>query len=700
MTIPDPPIQFPAGLLGWAGHRSGGVRRLFDQSSGRPSGVVIQTNLLRRLETWVDELVDGAVNAPRIVLLVGGPGNGKTEAVESTIHAFDRKFNGGNTLAQAFRPLFAPVLGRAVPRLASVDIAAQFKESFISALSIVQDASVTDPTFPSRSPALLLVDDLSKFVADSSAGVYLACVNRGVLDDALTAAIDGGQVVVQGLLEDIVRAVGLSPSAPSCWPLERHSTIAVWPMDVESLLVTSVSGDDPPAKQLLDSATHAKAWPEYGKCPAGNKCPFCLSRKLLVDNSHQAQLLQILRWYELATMKRWSFRDLFSLVSFLLAGEPRSGIDEKLSPCEWAAKLVKIQSSATSKPDALRLQAPFLLVASQYQHALFGRWPRLTGRGFRNDLKELKMEGNSTLMGLQHFLSGGRGLAVSATLEPQLVGINEFLDPALADPDEKVEIGLQTVVRLRDIDARFSQSTQSGLSFLKQFDCLSVLEVDLLQLLAKADDDLGEGEARRRRPATASRLQSFVREFACRMVRRTLGVRTGLVREAATLNKFQVVIDGDNTLLHDAAKQVETLLNEKDRFVVTLNTTFGEPLPPELRRAVLTTDRQKVKPRVSPTDGRPTASLKFLTVGAGDSVNSIPMTYELFKSVSELRVGMMPASLPRTVVAMLDTTRARLSGQIVRDENLLESSEIRIGLRKDVIVRDLEKFIVRQEDGK
>ena len=126
----------------------------------------------------------------------------------------------------------------------------------------------------------------------------------------------------------------------------------------------------------------------------------------------------------------------------------------------------------------------------------------------------------------------------------------------------------------------------------------------------------------------------------------------------------------------------------------------GEPLPPELRRAVLTTDRQKVKPRVSPTDGRPTASLKFLTVGAGDSVNSIPMTYELFKSVSELRVGMMPASLPRTVVAMLDTTRARLSGQIVRDENLLDGSEIRIGLRKDVIVRELNKFIVRQEDGK
>jgi hypothetical protein len=308
------------------------------------------------------------------------------------------------------------------------------------------------------------------------------------------------------------------------------------------------------------------------------------------------------------------------------------------------------------------------------------------------------MEGHPTLMGLHHFLSGGRGLAVPATLEPQLVGLSESLDPALADPDEEVEVSSRTAVPLRDIDARFSQSTREGLQFLRRYRCLTVLEVDLLQQLAEADDDLGEGEARRRRPATASRLQSFIREFACRLVRRTIGVRSGVVRDAATLKAFQAVIDGDEQLLHDSVKQVEGLLNEKDRFVVTLNTTFGEPLPPEPRRAVLTTDRQKVRPLESRAVGRPTASLRFLSVGAGASFQSIPMTYELFRSVRELRAGMMPASLPRPVVALLDTTRARLSGQIVRDDNLLDGAEIRIGLRSEVIVRELNKFIVRQED--
>ena len=310
------------------------------------------------------------------------------------------------------------------------------------------------------------------------------------------------------------------------------------------------------------------------------------------------------------------------------------------------------------------------------------------------------MEGHPTLMGLHHFLSGGRGLGTPATLEPQLVGLNESLDPALADPDEEVEVSSRTAIRLRDIDARFSQSTREGLQFLRRYRCLSVLEVDLLQRLSEADDELGEGEARRRRPAIASRLQGFVREFACRLVRRTLGVRSGVVRDASTLKSFQAVIDGDEQLLHESVKQVEGLLNDKDRFVVTLNTTFGEPLPPEPRRAVLTTDKQRVRPREARAVGRPAASLRFLTVGAGASVQSIPMTYELFKSVRELRAGMMPASLPRPVIALLDTTRARLSGQIVRDENLLDGAEIRIGLRSEVIVLELNKFIVRQEDGR
>jgi len=41
--------EYPAALIEWAGHHSGGVRRLFDDGSGRPSKAVVKTNLLARL---------------------------------------------------------------------------------------------------------------------------------------------------------------------------------------------------------------------------------------------------------------------------------------------------------------------------------------------------------------------------------------------------------------------------------------------------------------------------------------------------------------------------------------------------------------------------------------------------------------------------------------------------------------------------
>jgi hypothetical protein len=173
------------------------------------------------------------------------------------------------------------------------------------------------------------------------------------------------------------------------------------------------------------------------------------------------------------------------------------------------------------------------------------------------------------------------------------------------------------------------------------------------------------------------------------------------VRNRDILANFQRVIEGDASLLHDAVKQVEGLLNERDHFVVTLNTTFGEPLPPEQRRATLITEKQRVRPRQLPGTDRPAASLRFLGVGSGLSSQSIPLTYELFKSVRELRRGMMPASLPRPVIALLDTTRARLAGTIVRDEDLLEGAEIHIGVRDDVIVRERSEFVVaaKEDDG-
>lgn len=689
---------FPAGLLDWAGHRTGGVRRLFYSASGRPSGEVIRTRLLNRLEDWTESIAQDITNVPKVVLLVGGPGNGKTEAIEFTICGLDEALGLSGRLINILESQFLANNDQPAPRLAKVALFELSNGRFSFDISIVQDASASDASNPGLSPASLLVENIEQLLEERRDNIYLACVNRGILDDALIAATEGKRSGAQALLETIVRSVGMGPDAPSCWPLSGYPSIAVWPMDVESLIMET-ENQQSPANQLLTIATNPTLWPATGTCPAGDRCPFCTSRALLSGEPYKSSLLKILRWYELASGKRWSFRDLFSLLSYMLAGVPADDANtQHYNPCDWAARLQDLASKSNGKPDSLRLSAPFLLVASQYQHAIFGGWPSAGIRNFRRDLKELKLQDNPTLLGLYYFLASSRGHSVPPTLESQLIGLSEHLDPAIADPDMKVEVSARTVITFRDIDTRFSQSVGEGLSFIQKYKCLTPLEIDLLKMLASADQELSEGDVVRHKPAVAARVRALVRDFSCRLVRRSIGVRAAVIHDALLLADFQKVIDGEITLLHEAVNQVRSLLNEKERFVTTLNTTFGEPLPPVQRRVVLTTDNQKVK-IMEPANGeRPIGAIRFLSVGGGDKPQSIPLTYELFKSVRELRMGMIPASLPRAVVALLDTTRARLAGKIVRDEEMLEGGEIKIGLRKDVIVREFGAFLVKQAD--
>ena len=691
--------SFPGGLLDWAGHRAGGVRRLFDAGSGRPSGALIETALLQRLREWAGLVARAKAGTPRIVLLVGGPGNGKSEAVENTIRELENALAIDGELQAILRPLFMPTDGRTVPRLARVDFSKIPGCASKLSLTLVQDASVTDPLLPGKSAASLLVDDLANALVSGDQHVYLACVNRGVLDEALIHATDGRHQVPHALLESIVRAVATTSAAPPCWPLARFPAVAVWPMDVESLFVARSPTESigSPASQVISLATAERRWPGLGTCAAGEKCPFCRSRALLGSDPHRESALRILRRYELATGKRWSFRDLFSLVSFLLAGSPPDDARVTSNPCEWAAALVELDEKGTGRPESRRLAAPFLLVASQYQHVLFGRWRKPAGGGIRAALRELKLDGHPTLLGLHHFLSRPRSASIPATLRGQLTGLCDALDPTFADPDLEVDVSTRNKVWLRDLDAAFSHSVREGFASVRKFHGLSPLETDLLSRLANADDELDAPTVRRRASTTARRLQMLVRDFASRLVRRSLGCRSGVVRDFSTLQEFELVVDGEEQLLHQAVRHVEGLLNKDERFVVALNTTFGEPLPPTHRRVVLTTAKQKVRPAKPAGVGRPDSDIRFLTVGSNTSTQSIPLTYELFRSVRELQRGMLAASLPGTVIALLDTTRARLAGGIVRDEELLDESAIRVGNRPDTIVRELGRFLIRKD---
>lgn len=674
------PPPFPNGLLDWAGNRGGGVRRLFDERSGRPGEVVFETNLLHRLRDWVSRLAAGEDGVPRVVLLVGGPGNGKTEAVEATVEHLDTALGCAGRLAASLSKSYHPASG-IVPRLISVDAGTLASPPRALQLGVVQDASVGGHA--GHTAAMLLVEELDQAISAADSA-YLCCVNRGVLDDAMIHAIDTGLGRSQDLLEEIARAVSLAPDAPACWPLGGFPSVAVWPMDAESLIEPTDTGEEAPARKILHRAVDPTLWMEEGACAAGPACPFCSSRRLLASPREADSLLTMLRWFELGTGKRWTFRDLFSLTSYLLAGSGSGQGALSSEPCTWAAKMLEADKEAAlgGRPRRESSAAIFWLVAAQYQHALFNRWDKRVAASLLRDIRELGLQDQSpTAMGLHYFLQSRSGGHAPAMIAPLLDGLVDLLDPAMASPDAEVVLW-GGATRLGELDTRFSRSVREGLEFAISRRALSANERLLLERLAGLDELLSNPKLRLKKPTAATRIQRLVRDFSCRLARRSVGARQAIVPSAVTLETFQRVVadaDGHGHDLREIANQVEDLLNNDHNFDVSLTTTFGQPLPPARRRATLVVSRRRVAPRFATHQGRPRPSICFLDVELGATAQPVALTYELFKAVTELESGLSPASLPRSVLALLDTTRARMSGWIVRDREVRERPLILLG---------------------
>jgi hypothetical protein len=248
-----------------------------------------------------------------------------------------------------------------------------------------------------------------------SACAYVACVNRGVLDDALILAIERDDQAVGDLIKTVVQSVSLGARPIDCWPLAGYPGVAVWPMDVESL-AEEAEGKPSSASQILAVATEATAWVDYGTCAAGEFCPFCTNRKLLSGEPHRSSFIRILRWYELASGKRWNFRDLFSLTAYLLAGSIELDSKKAYQPCDWALELAQPSDSSPKKREVKRVRGLFKLVSAQYQHSMFGAWPVERATALRNAIRELKLEDQPALVGLQQFLSLDKRKEATSTL--------------------------------------------------------------------------------------------------------------------------------------------------------------------------------------------------------------------------------------------------------------------------------------------
>lgn len=654
----------------WAGHRNGGVRRPFVDETGRPTENQIKTNIVKKLDSWVSDIVSNKSGTPNVVLLVGGPGNGKTDAVEGCIDAFDKKLKS-TKLREKFSKEYDVSTSQLCPRKVSIRETISNEYEWID---LVQDATEGDP-HKSKSAEMALVNDLKLALDKKSKRILLCCVNRGILASARDEAISEGEDDVKELIEKMTNAVACNSENEQCWPLEKHEHIAVWPMDIESLVAMQDDGKSY-AHEMFEKAIDPSKW--NTKC-SNVECPFCLNAKLLRDDPDRlSALIKTLRAFELATGKRWTFRDLFSLISYILAGEADEFKDDSnpqtlITPCQWAENIIKNEIKRGSLD--MKLTGYFKLLSRLYYHRLFSGFP------IKYKAEEMEKEihkGGTIKSGLNavgKIVDQNKSLTYGNTKTQQTDLSNllqtlfvKEMDPLFAE--KKSEFNSRKFEQVND---DYSVSISNGNKSVKSE--ISILDMEFLEIIAQFEEELLSEDFVNNAPKESLRL---LKNVATAIWRRSVGAKNAIHKNHIVIEEYEQLLvayrkqvsDRDSNqkqLIKRIKASLKKYLSEEKGFRAGHATTFGQPLS-KSERSVFVEYESIVKvtlpdPGLSGSETYPEASMPYLKVDGID----VPLTFDIFCALKKLDKGIDSASLHEKIFARLDLVKAQVSGKMAKN---------------------------------
>ena len=463
-------------------------------------------------------------------------------------------------------------------------------------------------------------------------------------------------------------------------------------MDIESLVSDSSNGKSV-SNEIFLSALAPEKW---GYCDIPNgRCPFCENAKMLLKGELFTNVIKYLRYYELASCKRWTFREIFSLVSHIMVGDDELVHDGKAQePCLWARKQLELAQQSSARTAAAAGRAPFALCSRLFHHRLFPRWPRLNFGQFRVARTLLSRPGAS--IGDQYARDffgwldrAGHTKSVHGDDVHSILSssFGETLDPALAQSDCKLFEKDGTNVVVRDIDEAFSLSVEAGFQLVNSR--IHPLERDVLKRMSMADEALFEENVPRIRIQEAQLLQSTIRHFCCNLAKRSIGCRAGVCRDLEMFESFDKARN-NSSQLRDVRRQLQDLLRDGHRSLVSLVTTFGQPNANKSRRVELSSAEIKVKDvQIAVTNSRPLPPMPFLRIDR----RPVAVTFQLFKAMERASQGLYTDCLGEELFALLDSVRSMVAGERVRDFDILDDAEILIGeTRTTIEYRDGQFF--------
>ena len=661
--------NFPQELFNWAGHKKGGVKKAFDVTSGRPNGRVIQTSLTNKIHEWVDSFNK---NSPRIILLVGAPGNGKTDSLEYLVHRIDEKYqtNYFESISKLIKQN-----GDLLQRKISIQFTeGPFKDH---ELTIVQDASTGSDNISSEQ---CLINDLDYSLNNNS--VYIVCVNRGILAEAVNAAETCNKEVYR-ILNRIIQSLTQYITPLPLWPLDDvdpiFRKIAIWPMDVESLVKPQEEIQSTPGFQLISEAVNEDRW-KCSTCTVNkNLCPFFQNKLALQESDKLKSLLQLLSDFEIISNKRWTFRDLFSLTSYLIVGSEHEYGKKNL--CEWVKEKQLLLNGQEIKD---RINSIWEFNRQLYHFKLFSKWPSFISISRSNKLEINSILNYSKLT--KELFANFTNIISKNNYRPDIARIldNLFFDNIDPSQFSNEDFTVPNINRnLREIEAHFSFSVDAGYNLVNSY--LNPIERLLFENLVEIEKHL-DTKARFETSISSKRIDQIlvlVRSVAIRYFKRLYFSGLGISKDEIYLSEFRklnLIDDGSQVKLKQVRDLFDKLIQESNGLSLVLNSSISQPKMVIENQISISLRRIQIKHSYinDKINDVPRNNVRVFTIEFKEKY-FIPLTYQLYKALIQLNEGLSPSSLPQEVLSMLDSIKSKLAGIIVRDVEILQNAKFIIG---------------------
>ena len=662
--------KYPEFFFRFSGSKHESVKKIGDTQSGWSIGGLIQSRLLLNLKSLADDIRSGVHPNPVCIFLVGGPGNGKTEAADF----FLRRVYGQESLP-AFEPKDSHLFFR------------ERVNAGIDGIVVVEDATEL---------ALgQLYNDIKQYVlrdkatSSQSNYLYLCCVNRGVLAKE-SAGVDSESAVDKFLLalSDVV-SVGEIDS--NMWPLKGNdrfkdgvlatcaSSVFVWPMDAESLVDSKLYDDNvekTPGYQLLRRLFEHADCSGCQNCQEKEFCPFFENLSVMKTKEGLAGVIYCLNAFEIVTGNKLLFRDLLAVSNVLFSdseesyNKPQADRQVKTTPCNWVKYHAEILRRHEWRNE---LASAFSLSSRRFNQVLFGDYTEFSTKEIRS-LKSMvnKFRDSGEFANIERLL---KAIADVGSRRKNTTRAWDLIHRYFA---KKMDVALEEGFdELESIEIGFCSSTLIGSDAVKRNGSISGSLDRLLALLSKTEDEIGSHffDVSTDKGETSRRCLQLLQVLGSRMSKREIGERIPAVFNNDDIQVYRKICFDENAkqeILEFVRKPLGQVLSLSGKFSSHVLQSIGQTqLSPKYIFTIDTEDTCKISLEKSktlpistsaPVDPTPEVVISFSSYNGLSKSARIRLTFPLFHALRKIKEGLSVASISEQTFVSLNLLSSKLLG--------------------------------------